>query len=84
MKTPLILLCLFLAACEQKSEQAEQTKRTQPPQQAEAKKTPKKTDILRGADLVGYDGTAVKKKVEKIQSANEKHQEELQKAMQEE
>lgn len=84
MKTPIILLCggLFLSACGQKP--AEQAQPTEPTKQAEAKKTPKKTDILRGADLVGYDGKALKKKVEKIQGAHEKHQEELQKAMPEE
>jgi hypothetical protein len=41
--------------------------------------TPGSTKILEAADLVGYDGKRLRKKVDGIKQANEKHNQELEK-----
>jgi hypothetical protein len=41
--------------------------------------TPGSTKILEAADLVGYDGKRLRKSVDRIKAANEKHNQELEK-----
>lgn len=41
--------------------------------------TPGSTKILEAADLVGYDGKRLRKSVDRIKEANEKHNQELEK-----
>ena len=41
--------------------------------------TPGSTKILEAADLVGYDGKRLRKSVDRIKEANEKHGQELEK-----
>ena len=41
--------------------------------------TPGSTKVLEAADLVGYDGKRLRKKVDLIKEANEKHKQELEK-----
>ena len=44
-----------------------------------AQSTPGNTRILEAASLVGYDGKRLRKKVDLIKEANEKHNKELEK-----
>jgi hypothetical protein len=41
--------------------------------------TPGSTKLLEAADLVGYDGKRLRKKVDLIREANEKHNQQLEK-----
>ena len=41
--------------------------------------TPGSTKVLEAADLVGYDGKRLRKSVDRIKDANEKHNQELEK-----
>ena len=41
--------------------------------------TPGSTKLLEAADLVGYDGKRLRKSVDRIKEANEKHNQELEK-----
>ena len=41
--------------------------------------TPGSTKMLEAADLVGYDGKRLRRSVDRIKEANEKHQQELEK-----
>ena len=41
--------------------------------------TPGSTKVLEAADLVGYDGKRLRKSVDRIKEANEKHNQELEK-----
>lgn len=42
--------------------------------------TPGSTKVLEAADLVGYDGKRLRKSVDRIKDANEKHNQELERA----
>ena len=44
-----------------------------------SRSTPGSTKPLEAADLVGYDGTRLRKSVDRIKEANEKHNQELEK-----
>jgi hypothetical protein len=44
-----------------------------------AESTPGSTKLLEAADLVGYDGKRLRKSVDRIKEANEKHNQELEK-----
>jgi hypothetical protein len=44
-----------------------------------AQSTPGSTKLLEAADLVGYDGKRLRKSVDRIKEANEKHGQELEK-----
>ena len=44
-----------------------------------AQSTPGSTKVLEAADLVGYDGKRLRKSVDRIKEANEKHNQELEK-----
>ena len=46
---------------------------------AAAQSTPGSTKPLQAADLVGYDGKRLRKSVDDIRDANEKHNQELEK-----
>jgi hypothetical protein len=48
---------------------------------AASQSTPGSTKILEAADLVGYDGKRLRKKVDGIREANEKHHQELEKTV---
>ena len=43
--------------------------------------TPGSTKILEAADLVGYDGKKLRRSVDRIKEANEKHDQELEKTV---
>jgi len=43
--------------------------------------TPGSTKVLEAADLVGYDGKKLRKSVDGIKNANEKHNQELEKTV---
>jgi hypothetical protein len=60
---------LLLSGCEKKTDVADPTSQS----------TPGGTKILEAADLVGYDGKKLRKKVDGIKEANEKHNQELEK-----
>jgi hypothetical protein len=60
---------LLSSGCEEK------TAATDPTPQS----TPGSTKLLEAADLVGYDGKRLRKKVDLIKEANEKHNKELEK-----
>ena len=60
---------LLSSGCEKK------TAATDPTSQS----TPGSTKILEAADLVGYDGKRLRKSVDRIKEANEKHNQELEK-----
>ena len=60
---------LLLSGCEKKTAVADPTSQS----------TPGSTKILEAADLVGYDGKKLRKKVDGIKEANEKHNRELEK-----
>ena len=44
-----------------------------------AQSTPGSTKVLEAADLVGYDGKRLRKSVDRIKEANEKHNQDLEK-----
>ena len=44
-----------------------------------AQSTPGSTKLLEAADLVGYDGKRLRKSVDRIKEANEKHNQDLEK-----
>jgi hypothetical protein len=60
---------LLSSGCEKK------TAATDPTSQS----TPGSTRVLEAADLVGYDGKRLRKSVDRIKDANEKHNQELEK-----
>jgi len=60
---------LLSSGCEKK------TAATDPSSQS----TPGSTKILEAADLVGYDGKRLRKGIDRIKEANEKHNKELEK-----
>src|SRR6476660_7529324 len=66
----LILLTMLLASgCEKKTAATDPT----------AQSTPGSTKVLEAADLVGYDGKRLRKSVDRIKDANERHNRELEK-----
>ena len=66
----LILSTMLLASgCEKKTAATDPT----------AQSTPGGTKVLEAADLVGYDGKRLRKSVDRIKDANEKHNRELEK-----
>ena len=64
-----LAMMLLSSACEKK------TAATNPTSQS----TPGSTKILEAADLVGYDGKRLRRSVDRIKEANEKHGQELEK-----
>ncbi|MEO6847592.1 MAG: hypothetical protein ABI254_10040 [Chthoniobacterales bacterium] len=66
---PVIFLCIVmgLSAC----------KKPQPP----PPNKPGDTKMLQAASLVGYDGKALQKSVDKLKDSNQKHNQELEKAV---
>jgi hypothetical protein len=46
-----------------------------------AQTTPGSTKVLEAADLVGYDGKRLRKSVDRIKEANEKHNQDLEKTV---
>ena len=68
--TAIILSTMLLSSgCQKKTAVADPTPQS----------TPGSTKILEAADLVGYDGKRLRKKVDGIKQANEKHNQELEK-----
>jgi hypothetical protein len=66
----LIYVTTFLSSgCGKKTAATDQT----------AQSTPGSTKLLEAADLVGYDGKRLRKSVDRIKEANEKHNQELEK-----
>ena len=60
---------LLSSGCEKKTPAADPT----------AQSTPGSTRVLEAASLVGYDGKRLRKSVDRIKEANEKHNQELEK-----
>jgi len=60
---------LLLSGCEKKTADAASTSQS----------TPGSTGILEAADLVDYDGKRLRKSVDRIKEANEKHNQALEK-----
>ena len=70
MFVALILSTMLLSSgCEEKTAGTDPT----------AQSTPGSTRPLEAADLVGYDGKMLRKSVDRIKEANEKHNQELEK-----
>jgi hypothetical protein len=70
MFVALILSTMLLSSgCEEKTAATDPT----------AQSTPGSTKPLEAADLVGYDGKMLRKSVDRIKEANEKHSQELEK-----
>ena len=70
MFVALILSTMLLSSgCEEKTAATDPT----------AQSTPGSTRPLEAADLVGYDGKMLRKSVDRIKDANEKHNQELEK-----
>jgi len=70
MFVALILSTMLLSSgCEEKTAATDPT----------AQSTPGSTRPLEAADLVGYDGKMLRKSVDRIKEANEKHNQELEK-----
>ena len=68
--TAIILSTMLLSSgCQKKTAAADPTSQS----------IPGSTKILEAADLVGYDGKRLRKKVDGIKQANEKHNQELEK-----
>jgi len=66
----LIYVTMFLSSgCEKKTVATDPT----------AQSTPGSTKLLEAADLVGYDGKRLRKSVDRIKAANEKHNQEIEK-----
>jgi hypothetical protein len=66
----LILSTMLLSSgCEKKTAATDPT----------AQSTPGSTKALQAADLVGYDGTSLRKSVDHIKGANEKHNQNVEK-----
>jgi hypothetical protein len=64
-------MTLLLLGCEEKPAATDATSQS----------TPGSTKILEAADLVGYDGKRLRKKVDGIKEANERHNQELEKTL---
>ena len=60
---------LLSSGCEKKTAAADPTSQS----------TPGSTKVLEAADLVGYDGKRLRKSVDHIRDANQKHDQELEK-----
>ena len=60
---------LFSCGCEKKTDATDLTSQS----------TPGSTKPLEAADLVGYDGKRLRKSVDRIKDANEKHNQQLEK-----
>ena len=60
---------LLSSGCDEKSAAIDPT----------AQSTPESTKPLEAADLVGYDGKRLRKSVDRIREANEKHSQEMEK-----
>ena len=60
---------LLSSGCEKKTPAADPTSQS----------TPGSTRVLEAASLVGYDGKRLRKSVDRIKEANEKHNQELEK-----
>ena len=60
---------LLSSGCEKKTAATDPT----------AQSTPGSTKVLEAADLVGYDGKRLRKSVDHIREANEKHNQDLEK-----
>ena len=62
---------LLLCGCERENDGPESASQS----------TPGSTKILEAADLVGYDGKKLRRSVDGIKAANEKHNQELEKTV---
>jgi len=60
---------LLSSGCEEKTDATDPT----------AQSTPGSTKVLEAADLVGYDGKRLRKSVDHIKEANEKHNQDVEK-----
>lgn len=60
---------LFSSGCEKKTAATDSTPQS----------TPGSTKVLEAADLVGYDGKRLRKSVDRIKEANEKHGQDIEK-----
>lgn len=60
---------LLSSGCEKKTAATDPT----------SQRTPGSTKVLEAADLVGYDGKRLRRSVDRIKEANEKHSRELEK-----
>ena len=73
LRSPIVALIsatmLISSGCEEKSAAIDPTSQS----------TPGSTKVLAAADLVGYDGKRLRKSVDRIKEANEKHNHELEK-----
>lgn len=65
---------LLSSGCEEKTAATDPT----------AQSTPGSTRVLQAADLVGYDGKRLRKSVDGIKDANQKHNRELEKMVESE
>jgi hypothetical protein len=63
----IVATMLLSSGCEKKTTATDPT----------AQSTPGSTKVLEAADLVGYDGKRLRKSVDRIKEANEKHNQEL-------
>ena len=81
MKVPLPLRCFAItfAAIFLSSGRQKETVVTNPDSQGNNESS-EKTKPLQAADLVGYDGTKLRKSVDKIIQGNDKHNKELENA----
>ena len=62
---------LFSSGCEEKTDATDPS----------AQSTPGSTKVLEAVDLVGYDGKKLRRSVDRIKEANEKNNQELEKAV---
>ena len=62
---------LFSSGCEEKTDATDPS----------AQSTPGSTKVLEAAELVGYDGKKLRRSVDGIKAANEKNNQELEKAV---
>jgi hypothetical protein len=68
----IFLTILLLSGCQKKNVAINST--------SEGKsELPESTKVLQAADLVGYDGTRLRKSVDRIQKANDKRNQEMEK-----
>lgn len=65
----ILSMMLLSSGCEKKTAAADPA----------AQSTPGSTKLLEAADLVGYDGKKLRRSVDRIKEANEKHNQDLEK-----
>ena len=70
--TTVVLALVFFAGCKEKP------KAVEPKDKDEARQS---TKTLEAADLVGYDGKRLKKTTDRVLDANDKHNQDIQKTL---